>query len=98
MANLLRIKAEIIASSMSQAAADHAQRHLVAALVYARQQGALSWELQVATSLTRLLQRQGDPSAASTHLAPVYARFREGFETADMIAARGLLDMADVRL
>jgi hypothetical protein len=55
-------------------------------------QGALSWELRAATSPTCLLQRQGEASGGRTHLAPVYARFREGFETADMIAARSLLD------
>jgi predicted ATPase len=62
------------------------------ALDGARGQGSLSWELRVATSLTRLLRNQGRPADATACLQPIYDRFTEGFGTADLIAAKQLLD------
>ena len=56
-------------------------------------QQALAWELRAATSLARLLaERLGQRSEAQDLLAPVYRRFTEGFETADLRAAAALLD------
>jgi predicted ATPase len=57
-----------------------------------RQMGpnARSWELRAAKSLARLLRNQGRPAAAC--LRPIYNRFTEGFGTADLIAAKQLLD------
>ena len=57
----------------------------------ARRQDALSWELRCATSLARLWHGQRRTSQARKVLAPVYGRFTEGFETADLIAAKTLL-------
>jgi predicted ATPase len=62
------------------------------ALDSAHQNGALSWELRAATSLARLLHRQGRAADAIACLQPVYDRFTEGFRTADLIAAKQLLD------
>jgi predicted ATPase len=62
------------------------------ALDEARGQGALSWELRAATSLARLLHTQGRPADAIACLQPIYDRFTEGFGTADLIAAKQLLD------
>ena len=50
------------------------------------------WELRAATRLARLWHRQGKTSAARDLLAPVYAWFTDGFDTADLKAARALLD------
>jgi non-specific serine/threonine protein kinase len=61
-------------------------------LKQAREQQALYWELCSATSLTRLLRDQGRPADAYACLQPVYDRFTEGFGTADLIAAKQLLD------
>ena len=61
------------------------------ALDMARRQGALSWELRSAMSLARLWRGQQRASQARQLLAPVYRRFTEGFETADLIAAKSLL-------
>ena len=58
----------------------------------AARQGALFWELRTATSLARLWRDQGRGSEARELLASVYERFSEGFETADLRAARLLLD------
>ena len=58
----------------------------------AREQGALFWELRVALSLARLLRGQGRSADAVGILQPVYDRFTEGFGTADLVAAKQLLD------
>jgi hypothetical protein len=57
----------------------------------ARRQNAKSWELRAATSLARLRRQQGRPQEAAALLAPVYGWFTEGFDTADLKAARTLL-------
>ncbi len=58
----------------------------------AQSQSAKSLELRAATSLTRLLQRQGKREDARRELAEVYGWFTEGFATADLAAARALLE------
>jgi len=62
------------------------------ALDIARRQQAKSWELRAATSLARLWQSQGKRQAAHELLAPVYDWFTEGFDTADLLDAKKLLD------
>ena len=58
----------------------------------AHQQEMLAWELRAATSLARLLRHHGRPADAIACLQPIYDRFTEGFGTADLIAAKQLLD------
>ena len=62
------------------------------ALEVARAQGAKSLELRAAMSLVRLWRDQGKRAEAHDLLAPVYGWFTEGFETADLKDAKGLLD------
>jgi predicted ATPase len=62
------------------------------AVATARAQQAKSWELRAATGLARLLARQGKREEARALLAPIYAWFTEGFDTADLTAAKVLLD------
>ena len=62
------------------------------ALDIPRQQQAKSLELRAATSLARLWQSQGKRQEAVDLLAPVYAWFTEGFDTADLKAAKMLLN------
>jgi predicted ATPase len=64
----------------------------IGSLEEARRQGALSWELRAATSLARLWLERGRRADAGALLAPLYARFTEGFATADVQAAGSLLD------
>jgi predicted ATPase len=52
----------------------------------------LSWELRAAASLARLWRDQSRTQAAREILAAVYERFTEGFETADLKAAKLLLN------
>jgi predicted ATPase/DNA-binding winged helix-turn-helix (wHTH) protein len=92
MAELLRIKAELLLLEGAPNAAVTAEDHFRRALDWARRQGALSWELRTATSLARLLSDRGRSTDATVLLQPVYERFTEGFATADLKAARALLD------
>ncbi len=56
-----------------------------------RHQQTRSIELRAATSLARLWQSQGKRQDAYDLLAPVYGWFTEGFDTADLKEAKGLL-------
>jgi len=58
----------------------------------AREQQVKSLELRAAISLARLESRRGRPDRALALLAPVYAWFQEGFDTADLIEAKRVLD------
>jgi predicted ATPase len=62
------------------------------ALAIARRQQAKSWELRAAMSLSRLWQQQGQRAEARALLAPIYGWFTEGFDTADLLEAKALLD------
>jgi predicted ATPase len=61
-------------------------------LALAQAQEAASWELRSATSLARHWQAQGRASEARAVLEPVFARFTEGFDTVDWLAARALVE------
>jgi predicted ATPase/class 3 adenylate cyclase len=62
------------------------------AISIAQSQQAKSWELRATISLARLWQQQGKRQEAHDLLAPVYYWFTEGFDTADLIEAKTLLD------
>jgi predicted ATPase/DNA-binding winged helix-turn-helix (wHTH) protein len=92
MAELLRIKGELLRLDGSAAAVDAAEDCYRQALDLARRQGALAWELRSATSLARWSRGQGKIEEAHALLSSVYARFTEGFETADLKIARALMN------
>jgi predicted ATPase len=58
----------------------------------AHRQQAKSLELRAALSLARLWQRQGKAPEGRELLAPIYGWFTEGFDTADLLEAKALLD------
>jgi len=89
---LLRIKGEVLLSQTSNQAVQAAADCFARAAEMAREQGALFWELRVALSLARLLRGQGRSADAMAVLQPVYDRFTEGFETADLQTAKRLLE------
>jgi predicted ATPase len=91
-AELLRVKGEYFLSLGAPGAAAAAEGHFRQALDWARRQGALSWELRAATSLARLWRDQARSKEARELLAPVYDRFAEGFATADLRAAKSLIE------
>jgi predicted ATPase len=90
-AEFLRIKSELLLLDGPASAA--AEDHLRAALNWAHRQDALSWELRAATTLARILRSQGRSPDAVALLQPIYDRFSEGFDTADLKAAKALLEM-----
>ena len=92
MAELLRVKGELLLLQGAPEAAAAAEDLFRQALDWARRQGALSWELRAATSLARLLRDRDRIGEARELLAPIYQRFTEGFGTADLQAAKRLLD------
>src|SRR5215472_3483408 len=83
---LLRVDAELLLWHNTPGADAAAEEKLLRALEIAREQRALSWELRVATSLAPLWQRHGCTTAAHDLLSGTYAKFTEGFETADLRA------------
>jgi predicted ATPase len=89
---LLRLKGELSLRQASGQAEFNAEQSLSAALGLARRQGALALELRAALSLARLRVTQDQHNAAKQILTPIYDRFTEGFETADLRAARGLIE------
>jgi tetratricopeptide (TPR) repeat protein len=89
---LLRIKGEVLKQQASDESALAAEDCFNRAAQMAREQGALFWELRVALSVARLRMSQGRHHEAKTPLASVYDRFTEGFATADLQAARTLLE------
>jgi predicted ATPase len=92
VAELLRIKGELLLLAGAPNAAAAAEDHFWQALDWARRQDALSWELRAATSLARLERDQGRSREGCELLTAVYDRFTEGFGTADLVSAKTLLD------
>jgi predicted ATPase len=93
VAELLRFKGELLLLDGAPDSVGSASDHFFRALDCARRQGAISWELRTAMSLARLQHDQGRTKAAQALLAPIYNRFTEGFGTADLVAAKSLLDV-----
>jgi predicted ATPase len=87
---LNRLEGELVLAS---AAPDEngAEASFRKAIALARRRDAKPWELRAATSLARLLARQGRREEARGLLAPIYGWFTEGFDTADLKAAKALL-------
>jgi predicted ATPase/DNA-binding winged helix-turn-helix (wHTH) protein len=68
-----------------------AERLLREGLNMARRQGALGWELRIATDLARIQRDRGDTANARRLLAETTSRFTEGEATMDRRAASALL-------
>jgi hypothetical protein len=92
MAELLRVKAELLLLQAVPAAHKLAEDHLWQSLAWARKCEALGWELRTATSLCRLRYAQNQATQGRDLLAPIYAQFAEGFDTADLTSAKLLLE------
>jgi class 3 adenylate cyclase/tetratricopeptide (TPR) repeat protein len=88
-AELHRMHSDVLARAGCVAQAEEA---LGRALTIARDQQARMWELRAATGLARLWIEQGKQHEARELLAPVLGWFTEGFDTADLRAARSVLD------
>jgi predicted ATPase len=95
-AELHRMKGELL---LRQGIPDEEQAEscFQKALEVARSQQAKSLELRAAMSLSRRWQRQGKKEEARKLLAEIYNWFTEGFDTADLKAAKALLEELDER-
>jgi len=90
-AELLRIKGELALREGAPNAGEVAEKYFLQSLDWTRRQQTLSWELRTVTSLARLRRDQRRIRESHSLLESAYARFTEGFETADLRTARALL-------
>jgi tetratricopeptide (TPR) repeat protein len=95
VAEHLRIKGELIRLIGGSESLTAVEDCFARGLTIAHEQGALFWELRIALSLARLRVGQDRPEDARNVLLPVYSRFTEGFETADLRSAREVLALLD---
>jgi predicted ATPase/DNA-binding winged helix-turn-helix (wHTH) protein len=87
---MLRVKGRILAMD-PRSDASLADRCLLHALDSARRQHASAWELRIATTIARIWASQQRSSEGRDLLSRTYARFTQGLETADAVAAKQLL-------
>ena len=90
-AELWRAKGELLIMLGEPSAAAEAEACFQRAIRAARKQRAKSLELRAMTSLSRLWHAHGRSTEAGVRLSETYGWFTEGFETADLTAARKLL-------
>jgi adenylate cyclase len=90
-AELHRIKGETLLAS-PDADSGQAEAAFRQAIEVAQRQKALSLELRAAMALGRLLAARGEQAQAADCVAGVYSRFTEGFNTADLVVARALIE------
>jgi len=90
MPELLRIRGNLLLS-MAPASADDAQTCFMRSLEHGRKMGARAWELRTATDLAKHWVGDGRVRDARALLQPVFERFDEGLDTADVMAAERLL-------
>jgi len=91
-AELYRWQGELLGQEAERPQWEGAEAHFLRALEVARSRQAKSLELRAAMSLGRLWQEQGKRDDARALLVPVYHWFTEGFDTADLLEAKALLD------
>jgi predicted ATPase len=95
LAELLRIKGELLLRQGGPDGPRDAEAFFLKSLDWARRQQTLAWELRTSMSLGNLRQIQNRPDDARNLVRSSYARFKEGFETADLQVARQLLEKLD---
>ena len=88
---LLRVRATV-QLALGSANAALAEASLLASVEHARRRGTLAWELRSAIDLARVWIGQGRTVDAAALLGGLYARFSEGFGTADLKSASHLMD------
>jgi predicted ATPase len=72
--------------------ADKAEADFRDSIALAKEINAKAWELRTSMSLARLLTSQGHADDARTLITESYSSFREGFDTADLLDAKCLLE------
>jgi class 3 adenylate cyclase/tetratricopeptide (TPR) repeat protein len=88
---LYRLRGDFTATRGDPNDLQEAEKDYRRALEVSQQFSALAQELRAGVRLGRLLQSQGRAAEALEILAPIYARFTEGFDTRDLREAQRLL-------
>lgn len=88
---LFRLRGEFALRGPHAGAFALAEHDFLKAFDLAAGQDARSWQLRAAMSLARLWRSQGDSAKALNILTPALGWYTEGFETADLQAAKHLL-------
>jgi predicted ATPase len=89
MPELLRLKGKALLATSK--GADDPESYYQRSLELSRHQGTAGWELRTSIDLAALKADQGRPDDARSLLKPVFSRFLEGADTADVKAAHDLL-------
>jgi len=90
--DLLRSKGELALQESKPSSLLEAEGYFHRAYTLAREQGARLWELRCALHLARLHVVQNRVEDARQILDPVYGQFVEGFDAADLRAAKLMLE------
>jgi class 3 adenylate cyclase/predicted ATPase len=84
LAEIYRLQGEITLAHRGREAAVETEAYYTRSLEVCRKQEAVSWELRTAVSLARLWRDVGKRQDAVDLLAPVFGRFKQGFDTLDV--------------
>jgi predicted ATPase/DNA-binding winged helix-turn-helix (wHTH) protein len=74
-----------------------AEEFFAKAMMQARQESAVPFELRAGLELARIWIGRGEVQRAHDLISPVYSRFSEGLTTPDLILARRILEQTGVR-
>jgi predicted ATPase/DNA-binding winged helix-turn-helix (wHTH) protein len=74
-----------------------AEEWFAKAMMQARQESALPFELRAGLELSRIWIARGEVQRAHDLISPIYSRFSEAFATPDLILARQILEQTSVR-
>jgi hypothetical protein len=74
-----------------------AEEFFAKAMMQARQESALPFELRAGLELARIWIGRGEVQRTRDLIGPVYSRFSEGLTTPDLILARRILEQTSVR-
>jgi predicted ATPase/DNA-binding winged helix-turn-helix (wHTH) protein len=99
---LLRLPAFFLAKGSALAAGQVpesllAEEFFAKAMMQARQESALPFELRAGLELARIWIGRGELQRAQDLISPAYSRFSEGFTTPDLILARQILEQTNAR-
>jgi predicted ATPase/DNA-binding winged helix-turn-helix (wHTH) protein len=73
-----------------------AEEFFAKAMMQARQESALPFELRAGLELARIWIKRGEVQKARGLIAPICSRFSEGFATPDLVWAKRTLEQADL--
>jgi predicted ATPase/DNA-binding winged helix-turn-helix (wHTH) protein len=99
---LLRLPALLLAKGSAFASGEvpedlSAEEFFAKAMMQARQESALPFELRAGLELARIWIGRDEVQRAHDLISPVYSRFSEGLTTPDLILARRILEQTSVR-